>query len=337
MAFKHLPVVIENVLLENEGLLRGLSARPRPDMGEVLTLCRNFRIAGIGLLFLRGRTRDFLLHLSHSGRAFAHFLSHAGVNAPRLCRCAPFFDALAAGDFGAAEDIARRSRRTWVRTEEYEEDFVFVDFLMRHFFLGASHQDSDAMLTRWEAALQGSEDVRLAICRALLEKKEAAFNEALEQCLDERRDEHEERAAQTDKGGGPVAVSWCCPDSTRRGARHLGAPGTLTRPVSSSPRRRWWGVERQAAGAHRPKPPASPLRGARPERACAQCGRHGLCTGLAHSSAAPVSVPPRHLCTSPHPQQAFYSPGLGLERGNVGPEDAVPRSVRLKVASDQHW
>lgn len=198
MAFKHLPVVIENALLENQGLLRGLSAQPKPDMGEVLTLCRNFRIAGIGLLFLSGRPRDFHLHLSHGGRAFAHFLSHAGDNAPRLSRCAPFFDALAAGDFGAAEEIARRSRRTWVRGEEYEEDFLFVDFLMRHFFLGASHQDGDDLLTRWEAALQGSEDVRLAICRALLEKKEAPFNEALEQYLDERRDEHEERAAETE-------------------------------------------------------------------------------------------------------------------------------------------
>ncbi|WP_227027203.1 glutathione S-transferase family protein [Corallococcus soli] len=29
---------------------------------------------------------------------------------------------------------------------------------------------------------------------------------------------------------------------------------------------------------------------------------------MAHSSAAPVSVPPRYLCSSPHPQQAFYSP-----------------------------
>jgi len=33
-----------------------------------------------------------------------------------------------------------------------------------------------------------------------------------------------------------------------------------------------------------------------------------LCTGLAHGSAAPVSVSPRHLCTRLHPQQAFYSP-----------------------------
>ena len=39
-----------------------------------------------------------------------------------------------------------------------------------------------------------------------------------------------------------------------------------------------------------PKPPASPLRGARPERACAQRGLHGLCTAWrtarCHPSAA---------------------------------------------------
>ncbi|WP_368669026.1 DNA/RNA non-specific endonuclease, partial [Corallococcus sp. CA053C] len=34
---------------------------------------------------------------------------------------------------------------------------------------------------------------------------------------------------------------------------------------------------------------------------------HGFSTGLPHSSAAPVSLPLRHLCSSPHPPQAFSS------------------------------
>ncbi len=194
MAFKFLPVVIENALLENQDVLRRLSSQGEPGMEAVLTLCNNFRIAGIGLLFFTGRPRGFLSHLSHSGRAFAHFLAHAADKAPRLSRCGPFFDALAAGDLLAGTDIARRSRRSWVRAEEYEEDFLFVDFLMRLFFLGASAKDCDDVLTRWEAALQGSEDVRLAICRALFEKKDDAFNEALELYLEQRRDELEDKA-----------------------------------------------------------------------------------------------------------------------------------------------
>jgi hypothetical protein len=224
MAFKFLPVIIENALLENEDVLRSLSSQGQPDMEDVLTLCRNFRIAGIGLLFFTGRPRDFLIHLSHSGRAFAHFLAHAAGKTPRLSKCAPFFDALAAGDLAAGADIARRSQRTWVRNEEYEEDFLFVDFLMQHFFLGASSQDCDDVLTRWEAALQGSEDVRLAICGALLEKKEDAFNEALDLYLDERRDELEEKARETRLADEEKATWQLCVEglALMRLAEHIG-------------------------------------------------------------------------------------------------------------------
>lgn len=224
MAFKFLPIVIENALMENEGLLRDLSSQDEPEMGEVLVLCRNFRIAGIGLLFLTGRPRDFLVHLSHSGRAFAHFLAHAEGQAPRLSRCAPFFDALAAGDFVAAAEIARRSRRTWARNEEYEEDYLFVDFLMRRFFLKASLTQCDDLLTRWERALQGSEDIRLPLCRALLGKEADAFNEALEQYLDERRDEFDERAEGTELSDEEKATWQLCVEGLAlvRLAEHAG-------------------------------------------------------------------------------------------------------------------
>jgi hypothetical protein len=60
---------------------------------------------------------------------------------------------------------------------------------------------------------------------------------------------------------GPVLFQWH--------SRFSGSPGLMTCAYLSRRRglRRGRGVERQAAVAHMPKPPASLLKGARPERA----------------------------------------------------------------------
>ncbi|MFY0562676.1 Imm49 family immunity protein [Archangium lansingense] len=114
--------------------------------------------------------------------------------AKRLGKSRPFFDAVAAGDYEGAALIARHSRRSWAQGEEYEEDFLFVDFLMKLFFLDAPARDCEALLERYEACLQGAEDLRLDICKALLSADSEAFNEALERFLEARKDSLEEMA-----------------------------------------------------------------------------------------------------------------------------------------------
>ncbi|MFL5348292.1 MAG: Imm49 family immunity protein [Hyalangium sp.] len=195
MTSQFLPVFVNNALAENEELLpEVLSARC--ELGTVLTFCRNFRIAGIGELFLTATPRTFHRRLHQSSRAFAHFLSRADDARKRTSKALPFFDAIAAGDLDGAALIARDSRRTWAQGEEYEEDFLFVEFLMQHFFLRASAADSQALLTRYAKALQDAEDIRLELCQALLAKDEEAFNPALERFLSERQDHYEKLAEE---------------------------------------------------------------------------------------------------------------------------------------------
>jgi len=96
---------------------------------------------------------------------------------------------VAAGDFEGAGEVARHARRTWAQGEEYEEDFLFVELLMQHFFLGADRARCEAMLVRYERALQGAtQDLRLDICKALLEPDAQSFGEALGRFLSERHD-----------------------------------------------------------------------------------------------------------------------------------------------------
>ncbi|QDF01803.1 Imm49 family immunity protein [Myxococcus xanthus] len=187
MSAVYLPVYVQNALEDNLELLPRI--RAGAPQRKVLAFCQNFRIAGIGKLFLDGSPDAFRFHLHQSGRAFAFFSAHASEEGRLGSKALPFFDALAAGDLQGAEEIARHSRRTWVQGKEYEEDFLFVEFCMQHACLGASRATLEALLERYEKALEGSEDFRLDVCRALMEAREDDFNAALEQYLEARSDE----------------------------------------------------------------------------------------------------------------------------------------------------
>jgi hypothetical protein len=190
MTSEFLPVFVNNALAENEDLLPEVHSARCP-LGTVLTFCRNFRIAGIGDLFLTATPRTLHKRLHQSSRAFVHFLSRADASLQRTSQALPFFDAIAGGDIEGAALIAHDARHTWAQGEEYEEDFLFVEVLMQHFFLRASPADTQALLARYAKALQDAEDIRLELCRALLEKDEEAFGQALQQFLSERHDHYE--------------------------------------------------------------------------------------------------------------------------------------------------
>jgi hypothetical protein len=191
-----LPVFVQNALEDNEELLPDVVAG-RADFRTVLEFCQNFRMASIGALFLGSEPKVFRQMLHHSGRAYVHFLGYADPGTTLTSKAEPFFDAVAAGDFDGARLIARHSRRDWARGEEYEEDFLFVECLMQQFFLEGTPRAGEDLLERYETALQGSEDARLPVCKALLGGDADDFNASLAQYLSERGD----LLAKLDEGG----------------------------------------------------------------------------------------------------------------------------------------
>ncbi|WP_158625132.1 Imm49 family immunity protein [Corallococcus terminator] len=100
-----------------------------------------------------------------------------------LSRAAPFFDALAACDWDCARELSLRSPRERRVELEYEEDFLYVRFLMDFCVLKRSEEEARACLARFESVLQGSEEPRLQVCQALLSRDEASFQAALEDFL----------------------------------------------------------------------------------------------------------------------------------------------------------
>ncbi|KYG07378.1 hypothetical protein BE21_02585 [Sorangium cellulosum] len=204
MTSKFLPVIALNAFEEGAELLplvTGGTASQR----EVLRFCRTLRRRAICELLLLGLVGRFHLYLHKSGRAFLHFLRGSADAAKVTSRAEPFFDAIACLDLECAREQARSARSTWNERVEYEEDFLYVRFLMSAHFLDAPATELTAMLARAEEVTEGRDDPRIAICSALLARDAGRFDDALSDLLDlreqrtthlfDRGGAHEEEAA----------------------------------------------------------------------------------------------------------------------------------------------
>jgi hypothetical protein len=147
---------------------------------RVLVLCRNLRRRGICSLFLEGL--PLLLHadLQRSGAAFLHVLRSAPDADKITSRAGPFYDSVACADLDTAREIARYSRDTWNQEEEYEDDFLYVFFLMKKFFLGAVNEELRSVIQRYEALVAQTGDARFDICASFLEDDNSRFDQALD-------------------------------------------------------------------------------------------------------------------------------------------------------------
>ncbi|QDF06534.1 Imm49 family immunity protein [Myxococcus xanthus] len=194
MNSEFLPVFVRNALADARRLLPSLE-KSQVAQAQALEFCSHLRHAGIGTLFMTATPEVLHLRLKQSGEAFAWFLRGANEHAKQTGAARPFFDAVAAGDMEVAREVAKHARRTPAHGEEYEEDFLFIEFLMQRYLLGAESAACERLLARHEHVLQGAEDTRLPLCRALLVRDAEMFDDALTQFLQEREDAFEANAA----------------------------------------------------------------------------------------------------------------------------------------------
>ncbi|WP_437274746.1 hypothetical protein WME90_26205 [Sorangium sp. So ce375] len=169
-------------------------------------LCAAFRQRAVCTLLLLGQVRRFQQDLMRSGGAFLYYLPRAPEDEKITSQAKPLLDAIGAGAWGCASRIAAHSRMAWNADREYQEDFLYIEFLMQHFFLGASPAESEATLARCEAALQGADRTRLDICLAFVKGDEGLLDSSLRALLDRRADNVEGAIA---RGALPEEVwSW---------------------------------------------------------------------------------------------------------------------------------
>lgn len=149
---------------------------------EALGLCHLLELADADEL------RECLVRSASSRRYFLRRSALEGNTDDRhlaLGRTRSFLDAVAAGSLPVARDIARLSGDTWHEDWEYEDDFCFM-LLLHRLVLEPDPLPMgvlQAILARFERALQGASSARYDIGKALVNRHPRAFAAALEALL----------------------------------------------------------------------------------------------------------------------------------------------------------
>jgi hypothetical protein len=158
----------------------------QPTLRDALYVAGMYERLAIGFLLINGMPELFFSYLFRAGRSFAHFLSVSGDDSKATAKARmPLFDAIACNDLPGALLISQRSRRTWNPDKEYEDDFLYVEFVMQKFFLAAGRPALAALLDRYEVVLEGAADFRLDACRAFLDGDPPRLERAIAALIDE--------------------------------------------------------------------------------------------------------------------------------------------------------
>ncbi|AZZ92471.1 hypothetical protein EUZ85_17785 [Hahella sp. KA22] len=171
-----LPVFFENAAYDVACLVPSIIAS-RAVLADVLALNSHYRIRGISDLFMRERPDVCLDCFHRGGRAYKQWLMKANENDKATGLGVPFFDAVASGDEEGARQIASLSRQTHNPDLEYEEDFLYLHYLMEVFYRN-NGQHGEAVLTAYEDTL-AQEDFRFDICLAFHAGDTELFEEAM--------------------------------------------------------------------------------------------------------------------------------------------------------------
>jgi hypothetical protein len=148
---------------------------------EYEDLSRYYRALGICQLSGDADIDGFFHHLIQSALARRHYLDGVkGGGEPRHRRASfldPALDAIAARQWKLAGELFSRVAHSWTEGEEYEDDFCYAEVIRR--LTTDDPEPLDPLLAHWEEVLEGGEDRRLEVAKALIARDAASFTEAL--------------------------------------------------------------------------------------------------------------------------------------------------------------
>ncbi|WP_431686075.1 hypothetical protein [Hahella sp. NBU794] len=153
---------------------------------QAQSVCMYFRQRGACELLLTGEPDALYVNLMQSAALHQHYLHFAPENDKVTSRAMPFYDAIGGGYWECAEDIAKHSRLTWNQKHELEEDFLFVLFIIKHFFLGADEDECRSIIERHDEAAEGADSEYRDVCEAFLDEDSDALHDAICALLDVR-------------------------------------------------------------------------------------------------------------------------------------------------------
>lgn len=189
MSSRFLPAFIANASYVVADLMPAVQART-VSFRDILEFCRQYRRRGIARFLESGDTGLLMQDLQRSGAAFAAYLEWADGQSRIASKANAFYDAIASGDAQAAAKIGRLTATTPSPDYEYEDDFLYIRFLMGRFFLNANAAELSASAQRYESVLAGIDDPRYEICQSFLGLRPEQFEAGFEELLSQREERY---------------------------------------------------------------------------------------------------------------------------------------------------
>jgi hypothetical protein len=160
-------------------------------LGELAAdVSTKLRCMAIFRLLADGRSNSFYHNLHRSGLVRQRYLARCleeGAMEDHFRssgRYFPLFDTIAAGNFALAGQIIELSPASFMSGHEYEDDYCYAR-IVHNLVTGHSGGSVD-LLARFARYLEGSQNGRFLVAKALVERDQAGFHPAFEQLLSDR-------------------------------------------------------------------------------------------------------------------------------------------------------
>ncbi len=189
----YLPLAIKNTGISLQEVLPELLRASSPKASHYTYVCKSYRQLGVGELLISNDPEPFYSRLYKSAQAFIHFLEIGEEAEKAASQAYPFFDAVACGAEDVAREIAHLCPDTINPRKEYEEDFLYYRILMAAFYLDAPDSEIQDMLDVFEFYHNQNPDERFKLCKALIDRDQESFDEALTACIHALLDGNEEQ------------------------------------------------------------------------------------------------------------------------------------------------
>ena len=166
---------------------------PSEQMGTLsLELSDRFRVLAIITLLVQNDPDSYYHNLIRSVMMRETYLSRlhrekiVGDHHQSSGRYDALLDAVAAGEFDLARRIVDLSPGEWCKGHEYEDDYCYAQILHRFVQIAPQPQEIQPFLTQFEAYLDEEPNARFEVCKALVNKDQAAFDDAFEKLIIEQ-------------------------------------------------------------------------------------------------------------------------------------------------------
>lgn len=168
---------------------------PSDEEGDLTNLSFYYRLRAIAGYLATGDTGPYVANLHRSGQTRLYYLQGCAAALTgterfyRTSRNRAFFDCLAINDLATAQELAERCDNCYVEALEYEDDFLFVQWLQVFYLVLRGRRSSEELarvLARFRTVIGDEDSPFFSLCEALLSRQARLVEDALRRVVERR-------------------------------------------------------------------------------------------------------------------------------------------------------